>query len=50
MAVSESTEHDVTLTPFMADLSHPGLSNFYIMCEIDVREGAESLALICAFV
>ena len=46
----KSTEHDVTLTSFVADLSHRRLPNFYIMCEIDAREGAESLALIFAFV
>ena len=50
MAVLKSTEHDVTLTSFVADLSYPGLSNFYIMSEIDAREGAESLAFIFAFV
>ena len=49
MAVLKSTEHNVTLTSFVADLSYPGLSNFYIMCEIDAREGADSLALIFAF-
>ena len=31
-------------------LSHPGLLTFCIMCEIDARGDAESLALICAFV
>ena len=50
VAVLKSTEHDITLTSFAADLSYPGLSNCYIMCEIDAREGAESLALIFAFV
>ena len=50
VAVLKSTEHDVTLTSFVADLSYPGLSNFYIMCEIDARGGAESLALIFASV
>ena len=50
VAVSKSTEHDVTLTPFVADLSYPGLSNFYRICEVDGREGAENLALICACV
>ena len=34
----------------MTDLSYPGLSNFYIKCDIDAREGGESLALIFAFV
>ena len=50
VAVFKSTEHDVTVTSFVADLSYPGLSNVYIMCEIDVGEVAESLALIFAFV
>ena len=50
IAVLKSTEHDVTLKSFVTDLSYPGLSNFYIMCEIDSREGAESFALIFAFV
>ena len=50
VAVLKSTEYDVTLTSFVAKLSYPGLSNVYIMCEIDAREGAESLALIFAFV
>ena len=50
VAVLKSTEHNVTLTSFVADLSYPGISNFYIMCEIDTREGAESLVLIFAFV
>ena len=50
VAVSKSTEHDVALTAFMADLLHPGLSNFYMMCENDAREGVESLALTCEFV
>ena len=45
VAVLKSTENDVTLTSFVTDLSYPGLSNFYIMCEIDA-----SLALIFAFV
>ena len=49
VAVSISTEHDITLTSFVADLPHPGLSNFYMMCEIDAKEGAKSLVLICAF-
>ena len=49
VAVSKSTEH-VTLTAFVTDLSHPGLSNCYILCGIDAREGAESLVLICAFI
>ena len=49
VAVSKSTEHDITLTSFVADLPHPGLSNFYMMCEIDAKEGAKSLMLICAF-
>ena len=48
--MSKSTEHDVTLTPFVADLSYPGLSTFYIMYEIDASDGAEGLALIFAFV
>ena len=46
VAVLKSTEHDVTMTSFVADLSYPGLSNFYIMYEIDARGGAESLALL----
>ena len=50
VAVLKSTEHDVTLTSFVADLSYLGLSTFYIMCEIDAREDVESLALILAFV
>ena len=50
MTVLKLTEHDVTLTPFVADLSYPGFSNFYEMCEIDARDGAESLALIFAFI
>ena len=50
VAVLKSTEHDITLTSFVADLSYPGLPNCYIMCEIDAREGADSLALILAFV
>ena len=50
VAVSKSMEHDVTLTQFVADLSYPVLSNFYIMCEIVAREGAGSFALICSFV
>ena len=50
VTVLKSTEHDITLTSFVADLSYPGLSNFNIMCEIDAIEGAGSLALIFAFV
>ena len=52
VAVLKSTEveHDITLTSFVADLSYPGLPNCYIMCEIDARDCAESLALIFAFV
>ena len=50
MAVLKSTEHDVTLTLFVADLSYPGISNFYTVCEIDAREGAGSSALIFAVV
>ena len=50
VAVLKSTKHDVTLASFLADLSYPGISNFYILCEIDAREGADSLALIFAFV
>ena len=50
VAVLKSTEHDVTLTSFVADLSYSGLSNFYITCEIDAREDAESFSLIFAFV
>ena len=49
MAVLKSTEHDVTLTSFVADLSYLGLSNFDRLCGNDAREGAESLALIIAF-
>ena len=45
------TEDDVTLTPFVAELSYPGLSFFFTkMCEVDARDGDESLALIFAFV
>ena len=47
--ISEGSE-GVTLTSFVAGLPYSGLANFYIMCEIDAREGAESLALIFAFV
>ena len=50
VTVLKSTEHDITPTSFVADLSDPGLSNFYIMCDIDAREGVGSLALIFAFV
>ena len=50
VAMLKSTKHYVTLTSFVADLSNSGLSNFYILREIDAREGAESLALIFAFV
>ena len=50
VAVLKSTEQNVTLTSFVADLAYPGLSNFYIICEIGAREGAESLALIFALV
>ena len=50
MAVMKSTERDVTLASFVADLSYPGISNFYILCEIDAKEGAESLALLFVFV
>ena len=49
MAVLKSMEHYVTLKSFVADLSYPGLSNFHITCDIDAREGAESLTLIFAF-
>ena len=49
VAVLKSTEHDVTLTTFVADQSYPAFPNFYIMCEIDAREGAEIFALIFAF-
>ena len=35
VAVSKSTELDVTLTPFVGDLPYPGLSNFYKRCEVD---------------
>ena len=49
VTVSKSTEHDVILTPFVANPSHSRLSDVYIMCEIDVREGSEKLALIFAF-
>ena len=48
VGVLKSTEHDVTLTSFVVDLSYPGPSNFYRMCGNDAREGAESLALIFA--
>ena len=50
MAVLKSTEHDVTLTSFVADLSHPGILIFHIMCEIGTRERADNEALIFAFV
>ena len=50
VAVLKSTEHDVTLTSFVADLSYPAFSNFYIMCDIDARAGAEMFVLIFAFV
>ena len=50
VTVLKLTEHDVTLTPFVADQSYPGFSNFYEMCEIDARDDAESLALIFAFI
>ena len=50
VTVLKSTEHDVTLTSFVVDLSYPGLSIFYTMCEMNAREGAEFLALIFAFV
>ena len=36
--------------PLVADLSHPGLSNSYIMREIGASEAAVSLSLIRAFV
>ena len=32
------TEHDVTLTPFVAELSYPGLSIFFTKCVRLVRE------------
>ena len=38
VAVLKSTEHDVTLTSSVADLSYPEISNFCIMCGIDARE------------
>ena len=47
---SKSTGHDVTLTSFVAELSHHRLSNFNITCKIDAREGNESLALIRSLV
>ena len=47
VTMSKSTEHNVTLTPFVVNLSYPRLSNCYRTCEIDTREGAESFALIC---
>ena len=50
VTVLKLMEGDVTLTLFVTDLSYPGLSFFYRICEIDPREGAESLALIFAFV
>ena len=45
-------DHGVTLTLFVADLSHPGLSNFNIIREIDARDGRsiEGLALTSALV
>ena len=48
VTVSKSTEHNVILTPFVVNLSYHLLSNCYIICEIDAREGAESFALIHA--
>ena len=50
VGVLKSTEHDVTLTSFVANLSNPVISNFYIIFEVDAREGAESLVLIFTFV
>ena len=50
VAVFESTKPDVALTSFVADLSYPEISTFYIPNVIDAREGAESLVLIFAFV
>ena len=50
VAVLKWTGHNVTLTSFVAGLSYPGLSNYYMMCEINAKEGAETLALIFAFV
>ena len=38
MAVLKLTEHDVTLTPFVANLSYPGLSNFFTKCVNLMRE------------
>ena len=38
VAVLKPTEHDVILTSFVADLAYIGISNFYIVCEIDARE------------
>ena len=46
VALSKSTEYDVTLTSFVSDLSHSGLSNVYIVCEHYARGGSESLAPI----
>ena len=48
VAALKSTEHDVTVTSFVADLSHRGLSNFYTvtMYESAARESAENLTFI----
>ena len=45
VAGSKSTENNVTLTPFVVNLSYPRLSNYYIMCEIDAGEGADSFCV-----
>ena len=50
VAVLKSTEHDVTLTLFVADILTLEFQKKYIMCEMHAREDAESLALIFAFV
>ena len=47
---SKSVEHDVTLTSFVAERSHHGLSTFNIMCDIDAIEGNQRLMVIRAFV
>ena len=46
----KSTEHDVTLTSFIADLSEPRQSPLTRMCKIDQGRGMQSLAAIPAFV
>ena len=43
---SKSAEHDVTLTPFTADLPNVGRHDFYNLCNIDSREGIENLVIV----